>query len=50
MKYVRRMSGQDKREIENLLHFIKEWKIAKKEGCLYDNRVILPRKEKEGRC
>lgn len=45
MKYVRRMSSQDKREIENLLHFIKEWKIAKKENRLYDNRVILPRGE-----
>lgn len=50
MKYVRRMSSQDKREIENLLHFKEEWKKAKKEGRLYDNRVILPREEKEGRC
>lgn len=45
---MKKLSKYDLEEIKKLIAFKEEWKIAKKEGRLYDNRVILPRKE--GRC
>ena len=47
---MKKLSEYDLEEIKKLIAFKKEWKKAKKEGRLYDNRVILPREEKEGRC
>ena len=47
---MEKLSEHDLKEIRKLIVFKEEWKKAKKEGRLYDNRVILPRKEKEGRC
>lgn len=46
---MEKLSKHDLKEIRKLIAFKEEWKKAKKEGRLYDNRVILPR-EKEGRC
>lgn len=47
---MKKLNEHDLKEIKKLIAFKEEWKKAKKEGRLYDNRVILPRKEKEGRC
>lgn len=47
---MKKLSEHDLKEIRKLIAFKEEWKKAKKEGRLYDNRVILPREEKEGRC
>ena len=47
---MEKLNKHDLKEIRKLIAFKEEWKKAKKEGRLYDNRVILPRKEKEGRC
>ena len=46
---MEKLNKHDLEEIRKLIAFKEEWKKAKKEGRLYDNRVILPR-EKEGRC
>lgn len=46
---MEKLNKHDLEETRQLIAFKEEWKKAKKEGRLYDNRVILPR-EKEGRC
>lgn len=47
MKYKKvKICKHDLEEVRQLIAFKEEWKKAKKEGRLYDNRVILPKEEK----
>ena len=48
MKYKKvKLTEHDKEQIKQLIAFKEEWKKAKKEGRLYDNRVILPRERND---
>ena len=42
---MKKLNKHDLEEIRKLIAFKEEWKKAKKEGRLYDNRVILPREK-----